>query len=582
MEISLSFVNNLKQVKILFRTSGILILIGFILALSSAVSGKIPNQKRTWIYFKDRGIQSARELQDALQREENLLLPATKKRLLKVRKANALLTEQDLPVCNAYLTQIERITGLKPHAVSRTLNAASFTLSDEQIQQIRTLPFVLEIQPVRCFAADYEIPNPGTPAKQMDRTAQDSAYYGGSYHQNIIGNFIPAHEAEYTGEGVLVGMLDSGWNNLGHVCFASLEIIATWDFVNGDSSVANDPGQMGDGSHGTKTLSCIAGFDPGNLIGTAYDVSVALAKTENTEYELPIEEDNWAAGIEWLDSLGCVVASSSLSYPDLHSYEEMDGNSTVVTIAADNAVARGIVVLNSMGNNGQLFYPDDKMGAPADGDSVLSMGMVNYDSTRAIQSSIGPTYDERIKPDLMALGVNVWVASAYSQTFYNPGTGTSFSTPVTAGACALLLQADPSLTPMEVHAILKATGDQATNPDTLRGWGIYDVWAAIQSISSAVPERKITLFPDSFQLFAPYPNPFNASAQIAFSLLSPGWISLDAYDLRGRRVAAIVTGFFPGGEHICGWNAQTLGSAVYILQLRTPWGVKTSKVLLIK
>ncbi len=537
---------------------------------------------RTWIYFCDKGYTSQKELEQALSQEEELLLPTARARLLKVRSPQSLITEADLPVSPAYLQEIERLTGQMPHAVCRTLNAASYAFDEEQLTRVQQLPCVQKTCPVRAFGGDVEVPAAEIPGKSAFRSVQDSLFYGGSYLQNLVENFPPAHDAGYTGEGVLVGQLDAGWNNLGHVCFDSLEIVATWDFVNGDSSVANDPGQAGDGSHGTKTLSCLAGYDPGNMVGTAYGISVALAKTENTESELPIEEDNWAAGIEWLDSLGCVIATSSVSYGALHSYEELDGNTTVITIAADNAVARGMVVLNSVSNHGSDPYPYNKMSPPSDGDSVLAIGAVTSDSTLASYSSLGPTYDGRIKPDLVAMGSSVWVASAYSPTNYTSASGTSFSTPLTAGACALLLQADPALTPMEVQAFLKATGTQAADPDTLCGWGIYNVWQAIQDALAEVSPQNPAVQPQAFRLAAPCPNPFNPVTRIIFEIPAAGNIQLAAYDVNGRQVAKIAAGNFSAGRHEQNWDATSLGSGIYVLRLATPWGMDMQKAVMLK
>ena len=312
------------------------------LVLLAIASDAAAAQQRTWVYFKDKGFQSGEELAQALKIEEAKLLPRTRARLTKVRETGKLLRECDLPVYQTYLQQIEKMTGLKPHTVIRSINAASYALSAEQIGQIEKLPFVRSTEPVRGFRSSKELPANEPPPKQNFRTVQDSLFYGNSWVQNALENFPEAHENGYTGEGVLVGALDAGWNNLDHVCFDSLEIVATWDFVNGDSSVADDPGQMGSGSHGTKTLSCLAGYDPGELIGTAYGISAALAKTENTDYELQIEEDNWAAGIQWLDSLGCEIVTSSVSYLEFqepgtsYSWEDLDGNTAITTIAADS------------------------------------------------------------------------------------------------------------------------------------------------------------------------------------------------------------------------------------------------------
>ncbi len=541
---------------------------------------------RTWVFFSDKGYSDAADLSEALQQEEKLLLPATRARLQKVRQPGQLLTERDLPVCKSYLLEIEALSGIKPHAVIRSLNAASFAFDQNQVETVKRLAFVQSVRPVMGFASGYEEPECEPDPKQGYRTLQDSADYGYSWLQNAMENFPTAHENGYNGEGVLVGALDAGWNNLDHVCFDSLEIIATWDFVNGDSSVADDTLQMGSGSHGTKTLSCLAGYDPGNLIGTAYGVSVALAKTENTEYELKIEEDNWAAGIQWLDSLGCVVATSSVSYlafnaPDpSYTYEDLDGNTAIITIAADYAVERGIVVLNSEGNNGNGYYPANKMNVPADGDSVLCIGSVGTDSLRASFSSYGPTYDGRIKPDLVAKGTSVRVASTSNTTGYSSSSGSSFSTPITSGACALLLQADPYLTPMQVHAYLKESADQASSPDTVRGWGIYDVWAAIQEVLP-VEESPIVQTPSEFKLYKPYPNPFNSVVTVPFYLPTAGDVRIRFFDTNGRLVfenqkwrSAGHNRYqqefhkFASGLYLCRVEAQGFKEATAILHLK--------------
>ncbi len=539
-------------------------------------------QPRYWVYFRDRGFTTPEEIHAALAREETRLSPATRDRLRKMRSEASLLGEHDLPVCNDYLQEIEAVTGLEPHAVVRCINAASYAFDAGQRELVEKLPFVLKITPVRRFARDIEaIPDAvNRPTRFLQ--AADTLNYGDSYAQNALENFPPAHDAGYDGRGVLVGMLDAGWNLLEHRCFETLDIVATWDFVNGDTSVANDPGQMGEGSHGTKTLSCLAGYDPGYLIGAAYGISVALAKTENTEYELPIEEDNWAAGIEWLDSLGCVIATSSLSYPSLHTYEELDGNTTVITIAADNAVARGIVVLNSAGNRGNYPYPNNKMGPPSDGDSVLAIGSVNADSTRSSFSSLGPTYDGRIKPDLMAMGNAVTTASSVNPEGYTVASGTSFSTPITAGACALLLQADPELTPMQVHAFLKSTGTQAHNQDTLNGWGIYDVWRAIQAVLAGVSPELSTQAPRGFQITAVHPNPFNPQTVIHFTLPAAGEARLRVFDVSGRSLRGVERRIFTAGEHRWMWDAGGLSSGIYWLQLETDWGAQVREVILLK
>ncbi|HEX7343105.1 MAG TPA: S8 family peptidase, partial [bacterium] len=255
---------------------------------------------------------------------------------------------------------------------------------------------------------------------------------------------------------------------------------------------------------------------------------------------------------------------------------------TVITIAADNAVARGMIVVNSAGNHGGWAYPGDKMSPPSDGDSVLAIGAANADSSRASFSSIGPTFDGRIKPDLMALGVSVKVASATDTTGYGFGSGTSFSTPITAGACALLLQADPTLTPMEVHAFLKASATQSLNPDTLMGWGIYDVWQAIQNALGIEPNYSGPITPQKFQIVGIYPNPFNADARVIFDLPAAGSIRLFIYDILGRQMAHHEPLDLLLGRQALIISLDDLSSGVYLVQLESPWGIQIAKVVMLK
>ena len=235
------------------------------------------------------------------------------------------------------------------------------------------------------------------------------------------------------------------------------------------------------GAHGIEVLSPLAGNRPGTLIGPAFGATYLLARTENDSSETPVEEDNWVAAIEWADSLGVQVTSTSLGYKYFNapyqswSWEDMDGRTTVISRAATMAARKGIVVLNSAGNNGTSFT-QNTLNAPADADSILAVGAVNPDGTRASFSSVGPTTDTpaRIKPDIMAQGTQVLSASPVNTTGYLLLQGTSLACPLAAGVAALMVQAKPDASPMEIIEALKATASNAATPDNLNGWGIID------------------------------------------------------------------------------------------------------------
>jgi subtilisin family serine protease len=266
-----------------------------------------------------------------------------------------------------------------------------------------------------------------------------------------------------------------------------MSIVDRHDFVNGDDDVANGR-DRGEGSHGTETLSVLGGWAPGHLIGPAFNATFILAKTEDTSSETPVEEDNWAAAAEWAEARGADVISSSLGYltfdPGFPSYTaaDMNGQTAISTRAADLAGERGVVVVNSAGNAGPSTV-GNTLGAPADGRLVLTAGAVTSSGMRAPFSSVGPTVDGRIKPDVAAQGVAVTAAAPGTASGYTSVSGTSFSCPLTAGVVALVLQARPSARVTEVEDVLRATASQSGQPDNLLGWGIVDASRAIQALT---------------------------------------------------------------------------------------------------
>ncbi len=202
----------------------------------------------------------------------------------------------------------------------------------------------------------------------------NSYNYGQSFTQlNQI--TVPAvHDLGYTGAGITICSMDAGFSNLAHEVFSTMNIIAMWDFVDNDPDVSGH-------SHGTATLSTIGGFKEGQLIGPAFGSDFILARTEDDNSETPVEEDNWIAALEWADSIGVDVTTTSLTYLDYdppfpsYTWEDMDGNTALITIAADFAVGLGIFVVNSASNSG--YNPNhNTLGAPADGDSVITVGAV--------------------------------------------------------------------------------------------------------------------------------------------------------------------------------------------------------------
>lgn len=275
----------------------------------------------------------------------------------------------------------------------------------------------------------------------------------------------------YRGQGIRIGFLDSGYNNVfDHHAFDDLEIVETWNVVDQTDFVETH-------NHGGKVLAVACAHDPGQMIGAAPDAEVLLVRTEDAADEYPAEEDYWVAGLEWAEAHGADLISTSLGYYDWYEFDDFDGNTAVTTIAADLAAARGLLVVTSAGNRGLTG-----VGAPADGDSVLTVGAVNSVGEVAPFSSRGPTADGRIKPDVMTMGFMVTTMNDTTVDQYFQRSGTSYSCPIAAGAAAILLQANPDLLPMDIVEAFRSTATQSDAPDNDYGWGLIDLPAAIRLV----------------------------------------------------------------------------------------------------
>lgn len=452
--------------------------------ISAALKTQIDNsgvdaQYDVWIFLKDKG----RGLENKTAEVERSLNIRSKKRRMRREDRRPLVDYYDVPVNRNYIAMLQPLLYRFRHQ-SRWLNAVSASVSGRQIYSIAEQSFVSRLDVIHRFIyRDPVFPEGETPPVLPQETHLFD--YGTSYNQvNLIG--VPAlHDQGFSGNGVLICMLDSGFNNLDHQALQPLDIQAAWDFVNGDADVRDEPDDIGEGDHGTNTLGAIGGYFPGELIGPAYGAAFILGKTENTEWERHIEEDHWVAGAEWADQMGADIISSSLGYRDQFTHGEMnytskdmDGKTTVVSQAANIAASRGILVVNSAGNEGYNPFQDNTIIAPADSPGVLAVGAVNPQGEIVNFSSYGPTADGRIKPDVSAQGRSVYTASDQSDSGYVSVNGTSFSCPLTAGAAALLLEIHPGWSNRDIMTALKNTAGRASNPGNYFGWGIINAEAA--------------------------------------------------------------------------------------------------------
>ncbi|MBL7128449.1 MAG: S8 family serine peptidase [Ignavibacteria bacterium] len=486
----------------------ILVTILFTLSFSTNIYSDDVADTKYWIYFVDKGKfkpnDKITKKSEAYKIGKELLTERAIKRRLKVLNEDNLIDFADLPLNESYVNEIEKL-GIELIATSRWLSGVSAYLTKRQLEKVKNLDFVSQIQVVNKLYKQeilsyipYEHgDNYNNILFESNSESSDTnnVYdYGKSYNQMEQIDVPKVHNMNITGEGVLIASLDDGFDWRNHEALKNLKILDEYDFINKDGNTFPEENQKYEdsdyqGGHGTATLSSLAGFKEGKLIGPAFNSEFILAKSEYITTETPMEEDFWLEAAEWVEAKGVDIITSSLIYKDYddpyiansYTYENYDGNTAVTTIAGDRAAYLGIVVLNAMGNYYQTAIPS--LGSAADGDSIISVGAVMFNGNIAGFSSNGPTSDGRIKPDVVAQGVSVYVASIKTNftkaNSYEFSGGTSFSTPITAGVCALILSVHPELTPMEVKDALRNTASLSNNPNNIMGWGIINAYNAI-------------------------------------------------------------------------------------------------------
>ena len=454
-----------------------------------------------WVFFRDRGPAAASD--SALAAAARGLTPRTLARRAKAARergeatmGRAPVDERDLAPDRGYVAAVEG-AGVTLRTESRWLNAVSVECDAPLLDAVRALSFVAEVSPV-AVAATNAAPGaggPDTPYTIADSDARfDAAYsdaarrldaaqradqfdYGPSAHQLEMLGVPEAQAMGYHGEGVLVCVLDSGFE-LSHEAFGQLQVVATRDFIFHDEYVGYDAAQdaPSQANHGTMVLSALAGYAPGRLVGPAYRAEFLLGKTEDNRSETPAEEDNWCAGIEWAEAMGADMVTTSLGYTTWYRPQDADGRTGVVSRLANTAFDHGLLIVNSAGNGGPR---DRTVGPPADAPGVISVGSVDWNGRISGFSSRGPTWDGRVKPDVVAMGSGVTLVTARSWDRYGRGNGTSFAAPLVAGCAALVIGAHPEWGPETLRGALVMSGDRAAKPDPTYGWGVPNVRDAI-------------------------------------------------------------------------------------------------------
>jgi subtilisin family serine protease len=443
-------------------------------------------QSKHFIYFKDKGIEKA-TLFEKNSESYNLALQQLSEKSIQRRIKNMgdeeLVTFEDLPLNENYVSQVEEI-GIKIENKLNWFNAVTAYLNNEQIEDVKSLSFVASVEPVKTFVFNQIIPEAVSNFNKPTNNFVNFSY-GASFGQLQLSEIPIVHSKGLTGEGVLLGLLDTGFDWKNHESLVNANVISEYDFVFKDSSTANDSSDWSDQhAHGTLVFSIVGGFKDSSLIGSAFGSNFLLAKTEDVRSETHLEEDNYAAALEWMERMGVEITSSSLGYSVFdqgqfsYNYRDMDGQTTIVTRAAELAFRRGVVTVTSAGNEG--IYPWFYIIAPADGFNTLGVGAVNSSNQVADFSSRGPTSDGRIKPDIVTQGVSVYCAQAGNFRGYINASGTSVAAPIASGIAALLLSAHPHLKNTQVRNILLESADNNTSPDNERGYGLISALDALE------------------------------------------------------------------------------------------------------
>ncbi|MCB0374600.1 MAG: S8 family serine peptidase [Sinomicrobium sp.] len=521
-----------------------------------------PAQEHAWVYFTDK--------ENVAQALANPITILSQEAIDRKNLHGIPIDDRDVPVNADYVNTIEAQPGITVYARSKWFNCVHVIGTEADVNALSALPFVSAV-----FFANRSL-NPGAksakplrPHKLQNKfnTEQTDFTYGNSATQVQMLNVQTLHQQDYTGEGMVIAVMDGGFPNVDTMdAFQRMrdngDLLGGYNFVSGNTDYTN-PALS---SHGTRVLSDMAGYIQNEFVGTAPDAGYYLFVTEDVSDETPLEESYWVAAAERADSLGVGIINTSLGYSEFadadydYTTSDMDGNTAFITLGANIAVEKGMLVVCSAGNSG-----DDAWGiitAPADG-NVFTVGAVNAAENYALFSSRGPAADGRIKPDGMAMGQLAAVVGPDDMIYFN--NGTSFAAPVMTGALASLWQSAPDMTNLEIMQAVRESSSNYATPNAQLGYGIPDFQTALNTVSS-IQQKKL-------QDISIYPNPVSSYFEIAYAS-SIGEIKAEVYDILGKKVLSQTVS--PENKTI---HVAKLSKGIYMVRLTSGAAVKIFKIV---
>lgn len=407
----------------------------------------------------------------SLQKPEMYL---SKKSIERRKRQGLEIDSTDLPVCKKYVDAIRK-KGVHVLVTGKWDNFVTVSCNDSMlIAEIAGLPFVRSTERVWRGVAKRASERDSL----INKPLRTDSLYGPAITQIKMSHADRLHEAGFKGQGMTIAVIDAGFHNVDKIeAMKNINILGTRDFVNPEADI------YAESSHGMSVLSCMAMNQPNVMIGTAPEASYWLLRSEDEYSENLVEQDYWAAAIEFADSVGVDLVNTSLGYYSFddpaknYRYRDLNGHYALMSREAAKAADKGIVVVCSAGNSGSGSWK--KITPPGDAENVITVGAVNKYGVLAPFSSVGNTADRRVKPDVVAVGLGSDVMGTDGNLRH--ANGTSFSSPIMCGMVACLWQACPELTAKEIIELVRRSGDRAVFPDNIYGYGIPDLWKAYQS-----------------------------------------------------------------------------------------------------